>query len=159
MERAEIRRLVEQTFPFVPKPSQGELSFHGDDCAHCAMSREYLDDFNAPELPASAIRYLFDELTTLSSKGVEWVLPSYLRHILDQPDLLDSSTEYLIYNLGPEPEFEQETLQRLSRLTPAQFQCLTTLLQYWQQSERWAEYCAEDLARAIRFLQAHGRDA
>ncbi|EFK97618.1 conserved hypothetical protein, partial [sediment metagenome] len=112
-----------------------------------------------PELPVAAVRYLFDELTTLSPKGMEWVLPSYLRCILEAQENLDSSTEYLIYNLAPEPEYEQETSERLSRLSDEQIQCLIKLVQHWQQSERWREYCPKELDRALQFLQSRVRDA
>lgn len=152
VDQAEIRALVEQIFPFMPRPGLSELSFHGDDCAHCEVSRKFLSEYTGSELPTSAVRYLFDELSTLSPKGFEWVLPSYLRHVLDEPDGLNSSTEYLIYNLGPNPECEEETALRLSRLNDKQIQCFIKLIEHWRQSPFWGEYCPEELAHAAQFL-------
>lgn len=153
MTHIEIVALVEGAFPYVPRPDLSEISFHGDDCPHCEMSRNFLGEFTEPELPPSAIRYLFDELTTLSPKAMAWVLPSYIRQTLTDPEHMDSATEYLIYNLGPSAEFEEETTVRLSSLDGKQIQCLKELIDYWKQSERWGEYCPEDLERARLFLQ------
>ena len=148
--------LVERAFPFVPRPEPSEISFHQDACAHCEMSLQYLSEFTEPELPASAVKYLFDELSTLSPKATRWILPSYLRHVLVAPEQMESATEFLIYNLGPGVESEEETTMRLSLLSKEQVECLLALVEFWQQHTHWGEYCPEELNRAKSFLQ---RDA
>jgi hypothetical protein len=153
MTPTDVFALVEDAFPYVPRPDIAEISFHQDGCAHCAMSLQYLTEYTGSELPASAVRYLFDELSTLSPKATAWVLPSYLRQVLVDPEQMDSATEFLIYNLAPEAEFEEEAKVRLSLLDRRQVECLVALVDYWQQTERWGEYCPEELNRAKAFLQ------
>ena len=82
-----------------------------------------------------------------------WVLPSYLREVLLHPDETWSATEYLIYNLGPAPEFEEETRLRFSLLSAKQHACLLAIITFWQESEQWSEYCGSDLLRAKSFLE------
>lgn len=38
--RSDLLQLVEQEFPFLPRPPESEISFHQDACAHCEMSRQ-----------------------------------------------------------------------------------------------------------------------
>lgn len=153
MTPAEILALVERVFPYVSRPELTEISFHQDACAHCEMSLNYLSECTEPALPASAVRYLFDELSTLSSKATRWILPSYLRHILVSPEQMESATEFLIYSLGPEAAFEEDAAVRLSLLSEEQMECLLALVEFWQRHAHWGEYCPEELNRAKSFLQ------
>jgi hypothetical protein len=153
MTPSELLALVERAFPYVPRPELTEISFHQDACAHCEMSLKFLSECTEPALPASAVRYLFDEMSTLSPKATRWVLPSYLRHILVTPEQMESATEFLIYNLGPEAEFEEKTAIRLSLLNKEQIECLLALVEFWQQDAHWGEYCPEELNRAKSFLE------
>lgn len=153
MAAAELYTQVEQAFPYVPRPALKDISFHRDECAHCEMSFKELAQHSNPELPREVVRYLFDELTTLSASATRWVLPSYLRHVLSEAPEMRTATEFLIYNLAPSPEYEAETKQRLSLLNARQIQCLLALVCYWQQHEYWGSYCSEELDRAKHFLQ------
>jgi hypothetical protein len=62
MTTPELVELVEEAFPYVPRPAVAELAFHEDDCAHCEMTVRELAKHSGPELPTSVIRYLHGEL-------------------------------------------------------------------------------------------------
>jgi hypothetical protein len=112
------------------------------------------------ELPASAIRYLCDEWDTFSPIALTWILPSYLRHILTEEDERDPRpTEYLVYNLGPSPEHEEDTRLRLSLLTAEQVTVLAATLDYLCSQPYWNDYWGDDLAAARAFLQTAARAA
>lgn len=120
------------------------------------MSFNYLREWDSSALPSEVVRYLFNEMTTLSQQATSWVLPSYLRQVLNNPEEMETATEYLIYNLAPITEDEEETRARLSLLTKAQIECLQAVIAYWQATERWNDYCPEELNCAATFLR---RDA
>jgi hypothetical protein len=153
MVASDMLPLVEKAFPYVPRPALKDISFHPAGCAHCEMSYRELAQHPEPQLSSEVIRYLFDELSTLSPAATRWVLPSYLRHALSESDEMQTATEFLIYNLAPQPEYEEETKQRLSLLSKSQIECLLELVAYWQQHEHWGSYCPEELDRAKHFLQ------
>lgn len=153
MAATELFPLIEEAFPYVPRPALEDISFHHDGCAHCEMSLKELAQHPNPELPREVIRYLFDELTTLSPSATRWALPSYLRHVLSEAPEMETATEFFIYSLAPSPEYEAETTQRLSLLDTRQIQCLLAIVSYWQQHEYWGTYCPEDLDRAKHFLE------
>jgi hypothetical protein len=68
---------------------------------------------------------------------------------------METATEFLIYNLAPGTEYEKETRIRLSLLTAAQIECLQAVIAYWQPTERWGDYCPEELSHAAAFLRRH----
>ena len=153
MNSDDLKKEIEKFFPFVDKPRGIELSFHKDDCLHCKYLREELEQFEDRELDEDGIREIYSEMSCLSAKGWEWAFPSYLRFCLKQePRLQANETEFLIYNLAPQPEYEKETSDRLSGFSKAQLRCLLEVVSWWQSSEYWSDYCGEDLARASKFI-------
>lgn len=110
----ELLGRIEHAFPHIARPPQAELQFHKEGCASCDVFWRHMAEYSHPRLPASAIRYLCDEWDTFSPIALTWILPSYLRHILTEEDERDPRpTEYLVYNLGPSPEHEEDTRLRL----------------------------------------------
>ena len=155
MTRSDLLHLVEQAFPFVPRPLESEISFHDDECAHCEMSRKGLLRYpgTATQLPEAAIRFVYDEWTTLSAKAAAWILPSYLRYVLTDEDERDPQpTQFLIYNLRPRVEDAHEVRLRFSLLTPGQVAALRAMLEYWKNDAYWREDFAEDIDAAIAFV-------
>ena len=151
---AEFLQSIEKAFPYQTRPSEGELPFHDDGCYHCEMTVRELVKYPSPELPAPAIRYLCDELGTLSAKAIVWVLPSYVRHVLTAEDERDPRpTEFLIYNLSPAPQYAAETREQLSRLTIEQLRALLAIIERWQGDPRWNDYWKTDLMGASTFLR------
>lgn len=154
MQTRQLLQAVENAFPFVPKPAGNELSFHQDDCLQCEFLRNDLVKYEQAELPAEAIRDVHMDMSCLSAAGWRWVLPSYLRQSLTTPgDIFDSETEFLIYNLAPEPRFQTETLERLSALNPQQIACLIIFLEWCADHEHWSDYCPEEIHRGLEFLR------
>jgi hypothetical protein len=71
------------------------------------MSRKGLVEYpgTATKLPEAAIRFVYDEWTTLSANAAAWIFPSYLRSVLtnedEDKDYPPQTTEWLIYSLRP----------------------------------------------------------
>jgi hypothetical protein len=153
MTTAELLHLVEEAFPYLPRPADAELAFHVDACAHCEETLRELAKYSEPTLPEPAIRYLHDELGTLSARGIAWVLPSYLRHVVAHEDERDPlPTEFLIYALAPGADRASETQAQLSLLSARQVEVLQTVVEHLASDPKWNEYCKADLDRARGFV-------
>ena len=153
MTAAEVLSLVGRAFPLAPRPAAGDLAAHSDGCALCEYTTEYLLDHPGPSLPAEAIRWLCDELSTLSPAATVWVLASFLRYVLTEVDLRDRRpTECLIDNLGPAPEDAADARARLSHLTGEQVGAVRAVVRHLAETPYWADYCGQDLDRAAAFL-------
>jgi hypothetical protein len=143
---------ISAVLPPVAKPARGEIAFHKNGCDQCNYLREYLDQYQGDTLPNEAIRYLHDEWSCLSAAATRWVLPSYLTRCLTQ-DLYDPlETEFLIYALGPEPKYELETTQRLSKLSHQQIGVLQNFLTWCREHAHWSTYCPDEVARATAYI-------
>jgi hypothetical protein len=150
MTQAELLSEVVETFRYVPRPSLSEIRFHKDECAHCEMTAKFLAGYTEPALPASAIRWLCDELSSLSAEATRWLLPSYLRHVLTDPIEMERPIEFLIYNISLSPSDELQ--KRLSGLNDRQVECLRAVIDFWCRDEHWGDYCSEELERARTVL-------
>ena len=154
MNKEQLSKEIETCFSFVEKPKGLELSFHKEECAHCHYLREDLKHFCDSEIPPEAIRWIHQEMSCLSADGWRWVLPSYLRYCLtDVAQYNRDETEFLIYNLSPDKEYEADTLERLSKLDQNQISCLIDFLKWCQSQEFWAEYYLDEIKRGIEFLK------
>jgi hypothetical protein len=144
---------IDTVFPPVPKPDGAAVSFHATDCLQCQFVRQDIEKYSDVSLPDDAIRYLHNELSCLSATAWRWALPSYLRRCVTQDAEYDAvETEFLIYNLGPEESFKDETRLRLSALSEQQVRCLLHFLEWCRDHPHWSEYCAEDVSRAATFI-------
>lgn len=152
-DSARVLAIVERAFPYVERPTDAEIPFHTDACAHCEMTLKDLRGHSGEQLPASAIRWLCDELSTLSAKATAWILPVYLRYVLTAEDPCDPRpTEFLIYALSPAVEHETETRMRLALLNGDQFKALGVVIAYWKDDPYWSEHCPDALDQAAHFL-------
>jgi hypothetical protein len=149
----------------VPRPPESEISFHQDECAHCRMSRQGLMKFpgTATELPEAAIRFVYNEWSTLSAKAAAWILPSYLRYVLTIKDedkykpAPPGAIGSLIYYLRPDPDDAgdaDEIRLRFSLLTPAQVAVLLAMLESWKNHPVWSKWSGEEIDAAIAFVSA-----
>ena len=161
MTRSDLLQLVEQEFPFLPRPPESEISFHQDACAHCEMSRQGLMKYpgTATELPGAAIWFVRDEWSTLSAKAAVWILPSYLRYLLTNEheikDRVDTPpiSNWLLYSLAALGDAaEDDRHLRFSLLTPGQAAILLAILEYWKSHAPWREWSAEEIDAAIAFV-------
>jgi hypothetical protein len=63
-----------------------------------------------------------------------------------------SETEFLICNLSPKKEFEEETFNRMSLLNGEQINVLKKFLSCLLKDKYWQECCPEDIRHGIYFL-------
>lgn len=154
INRVELLERVTNAFPPVEMPAREEIAYHGDVCDGCADLTEDLEEFRYKKTNGSLIRLVYQEMTHLSAKAWRWLLPEYLRFCLT-PEAVYSrmETEFLIYNLGPDARFQEDTRLRLACLNSAQIVCLLEFLQWCLEHEFWKEYCPEHIVRAIEFLK------
>jgi hypothetical protein len=151
---AGVLRVIEEAFPYVSRPAPADIPFHREDCSHCEYTVEELLKYPGPSLPPQAIRWLCDELTTMSAQATAYFLPSLLRYVMTDENGRDPRpTEFLIYGLGPSPEHAAETRARLSLLSTAQVEALLALVKHWAREGEWSKDWSEDLERASAFLE------
>jgi hypothetical protein len=159
MQTEELLNEIEITFPPVEKPNGLNISFHKDDCAHCVYLRKDLSEFAGPWLPPRALRLMHQEMGSLSALAWRWVLPSYLTHCVSVATNYDDvETEFLVCNLGPDKQFQTEALERLSALNLHQIVCLIHFLEWCLSHKHWAEYCPEDIEKALSFMRTVRND-
>ena len=153
MKTEYLAQELEKVFPFIEKPKGIDLSFHKDDCFHCRYLRNDLKDFKGNQLSKDGIRELYNDMSCLSASGWAWVFPSYLRLCLNQEaSYFANETEFLIYNLGPEKKYKEETMQRLSCFSSQQLKCILHFIGWWQNNEHWAQFCDRELEQANEFI-------
>ena len=155
MKSETILDIVERSFTFVEKPKGRSISFHKNDCWQCDSLREDLLQYKGRELPVEAIRCLHQEMSCLSASGWRWVLPSFLRYcITKEAEESGMETEFLIYNLSPAPEYQDEARIRLSALNKEQINCLLSLMLWCKENEYWSTYYPNEIHNAIGFIQS-----
>jgi hypothetical protein len=151
-DTATLAQEIDEAFPFVDMPPIAELIAR--DCTDCEYLAEELERYKGRDINGDAIRLVHQELSHLSAEGWRWILPHYLRFCLTaEAEYNRMETEFLIYNLGPDLEFQTDTTQRLSLLTTDQISCLIDFLAWCQNQEYWKEYCPDNINKAIGFLR------
>ena len=150
-----IREEIGNAFNFVAKPAHGAFLVRRDNRYDCQHVKEALDSYNEMELPPQALRHLHSDLSCLSPKGFRWALPSYLRYCVSDPALLYRDelveTEFLIYHLSHELEYQAEVTQQLSVLNSQQIDCLISFVDWCKEGD-WGEYYSDHLTKAHDFL-------
>jgi hypothetical protein len=154
IEASELRAEILSTFPLVDMPSQEDLSLEADSCHYCRELAADLEERRGKPIGGEAIRFVHQELYHLSAKGCQWILPRYLRYCLTEEASYNAfETEYLIYSLGPDLEFQADTQKRLSLLSRDQVACLVDFLAWCRNQPPWREHCPEEIDKAIEFLR------
>jgi hypothetical protein len=155
MNAEELLAEILEVFPPVEMPAGPELTFHAKGCHQCAYLAEDIENYRGKPIDGEAIRFLHQELSLLSAKAWRWIAPHYLSFCLTpEAEYNGMETEYLIYNLGPDERFREETLQRLSGLNKSQIGCLIHFMEWLASHPDWSEYCPENINKAIKFLSA-----
>jgi len=143
---------IEKAFPYIKKPQGLELSFHKDECPHCYYLRKEMEQYDEA-IPKEGLRWLHNELSCLSAKGMQWVLPSLLKYCVSTNGVSDGSeTEFLIYHLSPKLEYQKDTIQQLSKLSKIQLDCLESFIKWCKNDEHWSRYCGNEIEHASNFL-------
>jgi hypothetical protein len=120
---------IREAFPPVSRPSDSELTVHGDACYSCStVIQDFKDEREATFSPEQA-RYLLGELSLLSPSGFRWVLPAYLAAIFAKRANLDLG-EFLAYHFcGACTEDEEAAREaRVHMLSAVQIDCLIRVL-------------------------------
>jgi hypothetical protein len=146
---------IEKAFPKVEMPERSELLLAQmkavGDSDHLVQD---LEELRGKLIDGTAIRSVHQELSFLSAATWRWLLPHYLSYCLtDEARYNRFETEFLIYNLGPSLEFQRDTQKKLALLNMAQLACLIDFLTWCLEDEEWRDLFAENIARAISFLE------
>ncbi|MCE0556492.1 DUF6714 family protein [Motilimonas sp. E26] len=115
-------------FPYVPKPSENDLLIFSDEDIPCRCIRLAMKSYQDERLPKSGVRYLHSELSNLSSKGMQWLLPSYLRAAICCEDQFDTLTSEVIYDF--ELSSDASLRSRYAFLNKEQIHCLAAIFEY-----------------------------
>ena len=146
---------IDIAFPPVEMPHGVDLLFHSTGDFESKSLLEDLEQYRSREIDADAIRLVHQEMSNLSAKAWRWILPHYLKFCLTpEAEYSRMEAEFLIYSLGPNAEFQRDTLQRLSLLNADQINCLIHFLEWCAGHPFWKEYFPEDISKAINFLRA-----
>jgi hypothetical protein len=145
---------IASAFPLVPMPLDVDLSFHTNGCDECDDLRKDIDQYRGKPITGELIRLIHQEMSLLSAKAWRWILPHYLQFCLTPAaEYNQMETEFLIYNLRPDLQFQADTLQRLSILNKDQINCLIHFFEWCLNHPKWKEYFHEDIIKALDFLK------
>ena len=143
---------IESAFPFTEMSLDTDLLFYEKDFFECHDLLADIEQDRGKEITGNAIRVIHQEMSHLSAKTWEWVLPHYPRFCFTaEAEYNRMETEFLIYSLAPSLEFQAETWQRLSLLNINQINCLIHFLEWCSNHQCWKEYCPDGIDRGINF--------
>ena len=146
---------IQSAFPFLPMPDENEIVFHMAGCHVCDGLKNDLGDYRGKEITGEVIRLVHQELSSLSAKGLQWILPHYVRFCLTpEAEYNQMEIEFLIYSLRPALEFQRDTLIRLSLLNKEQITCLIHFLMWCENQAYWNEFYLDDINEAKEFLSS-----
>ncbi|MFZ2725174.1 MAG: DUF6714 family protein [Methylococcaceae bacterium] len=155
MNTNSLLKEIQSVFTFVDMPNGNDLVFHKNGCFECNGLQNDIEDYRNKEITGEVIRLVHQELSSLSAKGWRWILPYYLRFCLtSDAEYNRMETEFLIYNLRPSLEFQQDTVTRLSILNKDHINCLIHFLMWCEGQQYWRDYCLEDIKMAKSFLSS-----
>lgn len=147
---------VDIVFSPAEMPCSEELIFHEDGCYLCDEIKRYLEASRNFPVDGALIRFIHQELYHLSPKAYRWIIPHYLKYCLDvEEDMAQEEVYFLVYNLSPSLEFQEDTHCRLSNLNKAEIDFLIAFLEWCGQKENWVEI-RENVKKAIVFLREVG---
>nr|WP_308622731.1 DUF6714 family protein [Massilia rubra] len=136
-------------------PRKSDLRVHHDGCYHCDFLARDIDNFRGEPVGDAVIRVLHRELSSLSAKGWVWALPHYLPFCLRPEAKYDQSeTEFLLYSLAPEKEFEADKRHQFSALSRQQVTCLIHFVEWLKGHPHWSAYCLSEIQTALDFLES-----
>lgn len=86
--------------------------------------------YTEPSLPKDGVIYLHSELSSLSAKGMQWLLPSLIRAAINCTDKYDSLADCLIYDLETYDSRMKNINARYGSLSETQIQRLESTLDF-----------------------------
>lgn len=93
---------IELRFPFFNFDISKNLIIHGKDCYKCVKVFENLSPYFNMQVPRGLLNFVCDDLSCLSSEGFYWLLPSYIRQMIQQGQDSDLRlAEFFFYHFIP----------------------------------------------------------
>lgn len=155
MDTPDLLAEIHAAFPPVEMPSEAELRYHAEGCFQCDYLASELASLRGKPIDGAVIRHMHQEMSCLSAKGWAWALPHYLPFCLTpEAEYNRMETDFLVYSLGPEEQYRQETRERMSLLNARQVKCLISFVEWLREHPHWGEFFPEEIEEASRFLHA-----
>lgn len=156
MDIQELQSEIEKVFSIRDMPAENLVTLHGHECPDCAGLLTDLEQYRDKPIDGEVIRLIHQELYHLSPLGWSWILPHYLRYCLTPEAIYNRfETEFLIYSLAPDLEFEKDSLFRMSSMSGDQVRCLQNFLDWCLNQTYWNDFCPEEIVLAKTFLEKH----
>jgi hypothetical protein len=148
-----LAKEIDQAFPLIGMPSPEEIQRHLTGCPTCEHLAADLESYRDKLIGVEVIRELHQEISHLSAKALQWILPYYLKYCLTpEAEYSGFETEFLIYSLAPVEEFEADVTCQLSLFNSNQIRVLRKFMAYLLSTDYWRSYCPVELDRGIAFL-------
>jgi len=128
--KEELLARIQEAFPLVKRPHDSELFAYDDNDLMCSIIKKNISNFTEPLLPYKGVIYLYDELGSLTFKGMQWLLPSLLRIIIEGRDLSGNLHLFLIWYFEKTTKFELPSAYNFSWLNLQQVKVLVSVLEY-----------------------------
>jgi hypothetical protein len=154
LTKSELLKKIDTAFPSRDMPVLAELSFHKEGCHQCDDLREDVEFYRGKSIGGETIRLVHQEMSQLSAKAWQWILPFYIKYCLtDKGEYSRMETEFLIYSLSPAQKFELETSERLSLLTFDQINVVICFFELCLKQDHWRDLFSDDIDQAINYLK------
>jgi hypothetical protein len=159
MTTEDLIKEIEGAFPFVQMPISEDLVFHHRDCQQCADMWQDLEEYRGKDVNSEFIRWIHQDLSSLSARSMQWILPYYLRYcVTSEAQYNKMEIEYLIYNLAPAREVVDDTRERYSKLNQLQIKCMINFMEWCLLLDYFSNFLSDEVHKAINFLQSLAND-
>ena len=153
METEELLTQIETAFPIMAMPPLEAIVAHDDKCPECRGLTKDLERYKDAPINGDAIRLLHQQLYHLSSPGLHWILPYYLRYCLTSEAIYNRfETEFLIYSFAPLPQYYEDAVSRLSGIDLVQARCLWSFFDWCLSDPDWRSSYGQEISLAMSFL-------
>ncbi len=155
MNTDDLLKEIDSVFPSFDMPSHSELALVSPRYIEADEICNSMEEFRGKSIETEAIRTIHSYLPILSSKGMRWILPWYLRFCLTDEGQKYSRKETwsLIDTLHPDERFLKYRLGQLSLLNRDQLLCLIHFLEWCLLDEFWFDSEPEHIQAGIEFLK------
>ena len=148
--KEELLSRIEQAFPFIPRPIDSELFAYDNNDLMCKIIKNHISGYTEAMLPYEGVIYLYDELGSLTYKGMQWLLPSLLRIIVEGRDLTNHLHLFLIWYFENSSNAELPSAYNFSWLSPLQIDVLICLLEYISETFGEASAYGQENLRTLK---------
>ena len=93
----ELVKMVERDFPFIDRPGIDELFAVSEDDLLRRIIQRNIFSYTDPHIPYEGVMEIYDEFSSITSKAVQWLLPSILRLIVYGTDKSENLPSSLVW--------------------------------------------------------------